>query len=145
MSWKLYCSIDVYGEPKGQPRPRAFVRGNRAAVYDPGTAEGWKGQIAMAARAHLPEAPLLGPIRLGLTFYFPRPGRLMRKRDPDGPVMHLSKPDFDNASKAVADCLTQIGMWRDDQQVCSWTGEKYYTGKHQAAGASIAISTWCDE
>jgi len=116
MSWKLYCSIDVYGEPKGQPRPRAFVnkKTGRASVFDSGQAEGWKGQIALAARPYLPASPLEGPIRLGLTFYFPRPGRLMRKRDPDGPVMHLSKPDFDNASKAVVDCLTQIGMWRDD-------------------------------
>jgi len=142
MSWKLHCAFDVYGEPKGQPRPRAFVRGKRAAVYDPGTAEGWKGMIALAAKDHLPASPLEGPVRLGLTFCFPRPARLMRQRDPEGPVLHLAKPDFDNASKAVADCLTQIGMWRDDQQVCSWIGEKYYTGKHQAAGALIQIFVW---
>ena len=33
-------SFTVLGDPKGQPRPKAFSRGGHAAVYDPGTAEG---------------------------------------------------------------------------------------------------------
>lgn len=41
----------IHGDPKPQPRPRAFARrmGAKfvARVYDAGTAEGWKSQIAM--------------------------------------------------------------------------------------------------
>ena len=50
-------TVRVYGEPKGQPRPRAFAKpigGGKfsARVYDAGTAEGWKSQIAQAFRQH---------------------------------------------------------------------------------------------
>ena len=51
-------SFSVDGEPKAQPRPKAFARnfGNKwqARVYDPGTAEGWKSLIAIAVKPHLP-------------------------------------------------------------------------------------------
>jgi len=44
----------VPGEPKGQPRPRAFARkmGDKfvARVFDAATAEGWKGAIAAVAQ-----------------------------------------------------------------------------------------------
>jgi len=41
----------VSGDPKAQPRIRAFAINGHARVYDPGTAEGWKSLIAVAARA----------------------------------------------------------------------------------------------
>jgi len=141
MSWKLFCAFDVYGEPKGQPRPRAFARGGKARVYDPGTAEGWKGSIALAARDHLPPCPIDSPVRVAVTFFFPRPARLLRKRDPDCTIPHTAKPDSDNAAKAVLDCLTSIGMWRDDALVCSLIAEKNYAARGQASGALIQIFT----
>lgn len=141
MNWKLFCAFDVYGEPKGQPRPRAFASGGKARVYDPGTAEGWKGSIAMAARDHLPPCPIDSPVRMAVTFYFQRPARLLRKRDPDGVIPHTAKPDSDNAAKAVLDCLTSIGMWRDDALVCSLIAEKNYAARGQASGALIQIFT----
>ena len=139
MSWQSVCVFDVQGIPKGQPRPRAFARGGRAAVYDPGTAEGWKGAIALAARPYLPPAPLDCPLRLTVAFFFPRPGRLSSKKSPDEQIPHTAKPDADNALKAVMDCLTQIGMWRDDALVCSTIVEKYYAAKTQAPGAVIQV------
>jgi len=145
MSWQLYCAFDVLGEPKGQPRPRAFSRGGKASVYDPATAEGWKGAIALAARASLPPQPIDGPIGLAVTFFFPRPARLLRKKDPDGLIPHTAKPDSDNAAKAVLDALTTIGMWRDDALVCSMIAEKYYSAKGQAAGALIQIFTFKED
>ena len=141
MRWKLFTAFDVHGEPKGQPRPRAFYnkKTGRAAVYDKGTAEGWKGMIALAAREHLPVAPLDQPLRVAATFYCPRPGRLMRRKDPEGPIPHTAKPDGDNAMKAVLDCLSQVGMWRDDALVCSQIVEKFYAGKNQPTGALIQV------
>ena len=62
------------GLPKGQPRPRAFSRGGHARVYDPGTAEGWKASVALAARDELPPAPLEGALSVSLRFYMPRGG-----------------------------------------------------------------------
>ena len=37
------------GSPKGQPRVRAFVRGNHAGVYDPGTANEFKTSIYLSS------------------------------------------------------------------------------------------------
>ena len=139
MSWQPVCVFDVQGVPKGQPRPRAFARGGRAAVYDPGTAEGWKGAIALAARPFLPLVPLDCPLRLTVAFFFPRPARLSTKNSPDGQIPHTAKPDADNALKAVMDALTQLGMWRDDALVCSTIVEKLYAAKGQAPGAVIQV------
>jgi Holliday junction resolvase RusA-like endonuclease len=114
------------GEPKGQPRPRAFSRGGHARVYDPATAEGWKSQIALAARDHRPPKPLRGAIRLSIDFIFPRPrahyrtGRFADQLRPSAPTRHTTKPDLDNCIKAVKDALTAIGMWADDCAVCEY-------------------------
>lgn len=120
------------GNPKGQPRPKAFSRGGIASVYDPGTAEGWKGQIALGARPFLPETPLEMPLLLHLEFYFPRPkghyysGKRASVLRNASPGYHTGKPDVDNACKAVMDALTILRMWRDDAQICHLIARKLY-------------------
>jgi Holliday junction resolvase RusA-like endonuclease len=138
---KSIAAFDVQGEPKGQPRPRAFSRGGHAAVYDPGTAEGWKGAIALAARPFLPAEPLDCPLRCDIAFFFPRPKRLMRAKDPDGPIPHTTKPDKDNLEKAVLDTLTQIRFWKDDALVYDGHVVKFYAAKGARPGACIQIFT----
>lgn len=126
------------GDPKGQPRPRAFARkmGAKfvARVFDSGTAEGWKSQIATAALAHRPAAPLQGPVKLTLTFSFPRPKKHYRSNNPakglreDAPHFHTGKPDNDNLQKAVMDAITQLGgFWIDDAQVAQVLSRKIYS------------------
>ena len=124
-------TIRVNGLPKGQPRPRAFVRpgSGRAGVYDPGTAEGWKSAVAQAC-SELEGAALYTPLAVTLTFYMPRPKGHYRKNGtlkPSSPVyMHDSKPDADNLAKAVLDALTAIRAWLDDDQVCELIIRKYW-------------------
>lgn len=123
----------VDGDPKAQPRPRAFSRNGHARVYDPGSAEGWKSQIAIAARAHRPVGPLEIPICLSVTFFFRRPqshygtGRNRSTLKPSAPNEHTSKPDLDNCIKAVKDCLTGLGFWFDDAQVVASHTAKLWT------------------
>lgn len=135
---KGVIEFGVKGEPKGQPRPRAFARviGGKAVarVYDAGTAEGWKSLIAEAVRPHLPPEPLACPLRLSVTFYMPRPkshyrGGKVERGVRDGiPEAHTGKPDLDNMLKAVKDALSQVGLWADDCQVCEYGKiEKRYT------------------
>lgn len=142
----LLHTIRANGMPKGQPRPRAFVRpgSGRAGVYDPGTAEGWKGAVAQAC-GELEGAALYTPLAVTLTFYMPRPkghygakGRLK----PSSPVyMHDSKPDADNLAKAVLDSLTAIRAWLDDDQVCELIIRKYWEQPMtHAPGCVIRIS-----
>lgn len=137
-------SFRANGIPKGQPRPRAFSRGGRAAVYDPGTAEGWKGDVARAC-AELEGAAIFVPLSVTLTFYLPRPKghyRTNGQLKPSSPVfMHTGKPDADNLAKAVLDALTNIRAWLDDDQVCELTIRKYWEQPQtHAPGCMIRIS-----
>lgn len=109
----------IPGTPKGQPRPRAFVRGNRAAVYDPGTAEGWKSEVARAMEP-FENAKLEGPFGVSLKFYMPRPKLHIGAKGlkPSAPrSLFYKKPDADNLAKAVLDALTSIAVWKDDDAV----------------------------
>lgn len=145
-------SFFVPGQPKGQPRPRAFARkmGSKyvARVYDAGTAEGWKSQIAMAAREHTPETPFAGPVEVGLTFLIPRPkshfrtGKHADKLRPDAPSFCIKKPDADNLAKAILDALTQLGgWWKDDDQVARLSVQKIYLGQGYKPGCFISIQS----
>jgi Holliday junction resolvase RusA-like endonuclease len=136
------------GIPKGQPRPRAFARKFgakwQARVYDAGTAECWKAQIAVAFRNQVERvgfAQLKGAVGMEIIFNFPRPKSHFRKNGelkPDAPNYHTSKPDIENCEKAVLDALTQLGAWIDDSQVCDLhSGKRYAIGNN--AGASITI------
>lgn len=113
-------SVFVQGLPKGQPRPRAFARNGVARVYDPGTAEAWKSEIAVALRQHIPPNATDRAVSVLLAFQMPRPKTHLRK---DGSLkdsasrLHTSKPDLDNLAKAVLDTMTQLGMYRDDSQI----------------------------
>ena len=137
----------AHGIPKGQPRPRAFARkmGGKfvARVYESHTAEGWKSAVAEAAKSHLPEKPLEGPVGLLIELYFPRPKSHSTKKGvrEDAPYWHTSKPDADNAAKAIMDALTVLGFWRDDSQVYDLRCRKIYTPRsgNIAPGAIIEI------
>lgn len=142
----------VVGEPKAQPRPRAFARAfnvggktvTRARVYDAGTAEAWKSEIALAARQHIPSEPLTGPLSLRVDFILPRckghyrTGKNIGQLRESAPSYHTGKPDLDNLIKAVKDCLTQLRIWHDDAQVCN---EHVWKRYGPVPGALIAVET----
>ena len=137
----------VNGLPKGQPRARAFVRGGRAAVYDPGTAEGWKSCIAMACR-ELEGRGLADPLSVSISFFMPRPKHHFSTSGqirPNAPKLyHAQKPDADNLAKAMLDALTGIRAWMDDDQVAELTVRKYWESdkngpQEYPPGASIRI------
>lgn len=145
MNKNSHINFFAPGLPKGQPRPRAFARrmGEKwvARVYDDGTAEGWKSQIASAAKDHRPESPMEGPVALSVTFFLSRTKSHFRSNGELKPGLsdkHTVKPDADNLMKAVKDCLTQLGFWRDDAQVCTEECRKRYTSGGKT-GASIEI------
>lgn len=125
-------TIWVAGTPVGQPRVKATNRGKHASVYDPGTANEWKARVHIAAKDYLPSDPFPMPLRVDLTFYFPRPkghyrtGRHAGKLKDSAPQFHTGKPDRDNADKAVLDQLTVSRMWLDDAQVCDGRIRKLY-------------------
>lgn len=64
----------------------------------------------------------------------------MRKKDPDGLIPKLTKPDGDNVEKAVLDGMNGV-VFNDDAQVFgnSWT--KWYSEKDGAPRVEIEIYT----
>lgn len=134
-------TVRVHGEPKGQPRPRAFAMKGKARMYDPGTAEGWKASVAHAiTTARGDQPPMDGAVCLRATFIMPRPKYLLKRSSPPGRLPHTSKPDADNLLKAVMDAMTQIGVWRDDAQVSETLVLKRYAAISEVPGAEIVIS-----
>lgn len=127
----------VFGDPKAQPRTKACIRGNHAAVYTPRTAAGWKGMIALCVGGN--HAPILGPIALDVELYMPFPKRLAKRALAGEMIAHVSKPDVDNAIKAVMDVLTQLFVWVDDNQVCDLHVTKRYATRECAPGALITL------
>ena len=136
--------VIIPGIPKAQPRVRPSGRGH--GVFMPQTAAAWRAAVAAAVRAHpaFPAEPWTGPVLLHMWLLLPRPQRLMRAKDRNGPVWHTARPDYDNLAKAVADSCTQVGLWRDDAQVCDGRIVKLYTEKRGEPRAVIVAEqiTW---
>lgn len=129
----------VEGEPKAQPRARAFSRGGKARMYDPGTANFWKRLVAHELRSHRPDVPISTPVLMTMEFYLPRPQRLMRAKDPSCPLPAKGKPDIDNLEKAVMDALTDDGWWTDDSIVVACSASKLFHAKGASPGMQISI------
>ena len=134
----------IKGNPKPQPRPRACLRGRRAGIYNPPSADEWKAKIA-AGMVKYANMDFQRPFMLFLTFYMKRPlshygtGRNAHKIKASAPEYHLQTPDIDNLTKAVMDAITVLNVWRDDSQVISLTACKVWSDCRDEAGVNIAI------
>ena len=134
------------GLPKPSPRVKATHFGKFTRVYVPKDSDDWK--MIVRNEAHKawgipPCRPWEGPLRVDLTFYFPRPKAHFRSNGelkPNAPRWHTGKPDRDNSDKAVLDALTNLGIWGDDAQVCDGRIQKLYTTSPGLPGCSIRIS-----
>jgi len=139
----MTISFFVEGLPKAQPRPKAYVRGKHAGVYDPKTANSWKERIHWASKECRPAQPWTGPIELAACFVMPRPKAhhdSKGKVKPGAGTWHTFRPDLDNLEKAVMDVLTQEGFWVDDSQVCYKISGKIYGNP---PGVKIKITAKC--
>lgn len=145
-------SFVAHGLPKGQPRARAFARkmGAKfvARMYDAGTADEWKHNVAEALLARL----LVNdwqrteePVHVAIVFVMPRPKSHTREngslRD-SAPRFHKAKPDIDNLVKLVFDVITRSErVWHDDSQVIACLAEKKYAASNERSGAIVTISS----
>ena len=142
-------TFQVTGEPKGQPRPRAFARKmgsiHVARFYDSDVADAWKGAVMLAiieaAKLHK-WALTLGPVAVELRFAMPRPKSHFGAKGlkPSAPAAHVGKPDVDNTCKLILDQITRSGcVWRDDSQVVSLTVHKIWASGNES-GCAVLIS-----
>ena len=153
-------NIYVKGDPKAQPRAKGRLINSRFGksfiqMYTPSVANEWKRAVTRAVESawsvYTPDPrtgsrgpgvlkeSLDGPLHLDLTFYLPRPQYLEGWKHTRDAIAHVGKPDFDNLSKAVADAMSESGIWKDDAQVCSWSGSKWYSAVGGASGCRIVV------
>jgi Holliday junction resolvase RusA-like endonuclease len=143
-------TFTVQGEPKGQPRPRAFARKmgaiHVARFYDSDVADAWKRAVYLGiVQAAIRSGWQLtqGPVAVELRFAMPRPKSHSGAKGlkPSAPAYHAGKPDVDNLAKLLLDRITRSErIWRDDSQVVSLIVHKFYAvGAEQ--GCSVSIST----
>lgn len=119
--------IDLYGEPVPMKRPRFARRGNFVHTYDPqaNLKETFKWQIKSQYR----EQPIKAPVSLDITFYMPIPKSTSKRKKRqmlNGVCFHMVKPDIDNLSKFLLDCLNEI-VFEDDAQVIELRTKKVYS------------------
>jgi Holliday junction resolvase RusA-like endonuclease len=143
-------TFTVHGEPKGQPRPRAFARkmGNVhvARFYDSDVADTWKNAVTLAvieAARRDKWLPTLHAVSVSINFAMPRPKSHFGAKGlkPSAPQFHAGKPDVDNLAKLPLDQITKSGrVWRDDSQVVSLRCDKFWAVGNEH-GCSVSIST----
>lgn len=140
----MKLSFFVPGNPKPQPRPRAyhtFINGKvTARVFNPETTDGWKAMIRVYAQNAQHESLHLRDAEVAVNFLMPRPKHHFLKSGlrSYAPAEHIIKPDLDNLAKAVLDALTDSGrFWDDDGAVHTLTLKKFY---NQDPGVQITIS-----
>lgn len=139
----------IAGEPKGQPRPRAFARkmGNVhvARFYDSDVADAWKRAVHLGVVEAANKAGwqvTTGPVAVTLRFAMPRPKSHFGARGlkPSAPQAHVGKPDADNLAKLILDQATRTErIWRDDSQVVEMHVVKGWAFE-QDAGCVVEIA-----
>lgn len=78
-----------------------------------------------------------GPVRVAIITVFERPKRLMRKKDPEGRILKVTRPDIDNVVKSILDGMREV--WSDDSVVCDVRAEKYYAAKGEKPHAHVIV------
>lgn len=121
--------LDLYGDPVAWQRPQFCRRGAKMHSYD--GQEKLKVGCKWQLKSQFRDAILTAPVSIDLTFYMPIPKSTsgVRKRQMlHGKMYHMKRPDLDNLSKFVLDCLNQI-ILTDDAQVVEIRARKIYSDK----------------
>lgn len=98
---------------------RVRVVCGKPVLYDPPAVQAARSKLTAHLARHAPEAPMIGGVRLMVKWLFPK------GKHKDG-AYRTTKPDTDNLQKLLKDCMTEVGFWKDDAQVCSEIIEKFW-------------------
>ncbi|MBR2048303.1 MAG: RusA family crossover junction endodeoxyribonuclease [Oscillospiraceae bacterium] len=89
--------------------------------YEPARLAATRSKFMACLGQHKPTRKLRGPVRLMVKWCFP-----VKSKHGDG-EWKITKPDTDNLQKLLKDCMTAVGFWKDDAQVCSEIIEKFWS------------------
>ena len=98
------------------------VRG-KPMFYDTTKLKNARTAFESMLRQYIPSSPMEGPVALTVEW------RFSTKTHKEG-TYRVTRPDTDNLQKLLKDCMTRVGFWNDDAQVCQeevtkrWSREK---------------------
>lgn len=127
--------IRIYGDPAPQGSKRVFngriveASGNKLKV--------WRKAIAAACQNKVTEehSLLLGPVRVEVEFYLPRPASVTIKKR----ALPIVPPDLDKLLRGLLDGIGQSEViWGDDSQVVQIDAVKLYADDTEP-GATVTI------
>lgn len=135
MMWRLHSQGTFHADPVALGRPRM----SRWGAYTPKKSKAY--QKDMLSTIDVEHEPLVGPVKVSMTFCHKRPQRLNRKKDTVARIPKTTKPDIDNMIKMVLDVLTKAEVWNDDNQVVCVTAEDWYCNKNEEPHTQWRIYT----
>lgn len=133
----LLFECEIPGPPIGKGRPRGTSIGGHVRLYTPQKTADWERAAALLMRREWRNAPHEGLFAFEVDAVFPRPKRLLRKKDPEGRVWHGSKPDIDNVCKCALDAAVMAGVVRDDSRCVHLVATSVYASKSE--GSSVVV------
>jgi Holliday junction resolvase RusA-like endonuclease len=127
-------TIDVSGEPASQGS-HSVING-RIVQVNSSKHKRWRNAVVFAALDLITEdwTPIDEPVELSVIFYLPRPKTVL-----DRPLPSVM-PDLDKLIRAVADSLTDAGIYEDDSRIVRITAAKVYADD-RGSGALIRVKT----
>jgi Holliday junction resolvase RusA-like endonuclease len=127
--------IRIYGDPAPQGSKRVF---NGRVVEAAGQKlKVWRKAIAAACQNIVTEehSLLLGPVRVEVEFYLPRPASVTVKKR----ALPIVPPDLDKLLRGLLDGIGQSEViWGDDSQVVQIEAVKLYADDTEP-GATVTI------
>ena len=123
--------LEVEGEPIAWKRPghRSYKQQNqnKIAVFDAQKKE--KEMVKWQMSSQFKTEKLTGPLFIILTFMMPIPKsatKKMREQMKLGLIHHMKRPDGDNLTKFIFDCMNDF-IFLDDSQVSAFYAKKKYS------------------
>jgi crossover junction endodeoxyribonuclease RusA len=144
-------SFTVYGEaaPQGSKTVGRTKSGRSFVREASKRTKPWRGEVQQAAGRAVEEAGwelARGPVRLDLSFHFPRPkSHLSSSKSrpgallPSAPEYHTKKPDVLKVTRAVEDAMAGI-VYLDDSQIVIELATKAYAAPDEPARVEINVT-----
>lgn len=138
-------SLDLFGDPVSQARPRTFRQGNKTVTWNPQAKlkEGYKWQI----RSQYRDEPITAPVSIDVIFHMPIPkgtSKVKERAMINGAIRHIKRPDCDNLLKFLLDVLNDVVI-KDDAQVDDIHVRKIYSSKPGTYVRIMPIENQCKE
>lgn len=111
---------------------KIVMRNGKAHFFEPPSLTAARQKYIDMLAQHRPAERLTGSLHLHVVWCF------LTDRHPDG-AWRDTKPDTDNLQKLLKDCMTHVGFWEDDAQVCSELVEKRWVRGIRYGGTASGI------